>query len=412
MRRFLTLLILFLAVVSMLAGCWTPPPRLQESGLNSRFSFCNDVPFDEYIRKTEKMIEMVRVDINETNRDVVLDANRPFEMKPDKKKYPLDKSGRHARGILLIHGLSDSPYFMRAVSRHFQARGFLVRSILLPGHGTVPGDLLHVTYKEWIKATDYGVHQMASCVEHLYMGGFSTGGALCVREALKNPKIRGLVLFSPAFGIKSPWAFMGAYIKVFTHWLGGERDDRDYAKYESFAVNGAAQLYQLIRENDAAFASGKRLRLPVFSVMSSDDISVDTEKGLKLLSAHVLSDSSRFLVYCKSEKKKQAGGDIRVVYKNSFFPEEHIAGFSHIALLIPPEDPHYGRQGGYKSCLHYQTDRTRRMACEHDSNVWMGEITGDNLKKYTLRRLTYNPRYHDMLYALDHFLEGVRKQGK
>jgi len=408
MRRILKSLICFLIVSTLLAGCGTPPPRLQESGLNSRFSFSKDVPFGEYIRQTEQMIKKARVDINESNRDVILQANLPFEMKPDESRYPPGKSGRYERGILFIHGLSDSPYLMKAVSRHFQARGFLVRSILLPGHGTVPGDLLHVTYKEWIQATEYGVHQMNSRVENLYLGGFSTGGALCVHEALKNPKIKGLILFSPALGIKSPWAFMADFLKVFINWLGGERDDRDYAKYESFAVNGGAQLYHLIRENDAAFASGKRLSLPVFSVMSAEDISVDTEKALRTLSAAVSSDASRFLVYRRSEEKKHEGEDKRIVYKNSMYPKEHIAGFSHVSLLIPPEDPHYGKNGAYKSCLHYQGDRAKRMACEYDPDVWMGEITRENLKQYTLRRLTYNPRFHDMMSDMDHFLEEVR----
>jgi len=406
MRRNLRLLIFLLVISALTAGCGTLPPRLQESGMNSRFHFTKDVPFDEYIQKTGEMIVKARVDINEINRNAILNANVPFELKPDENKYPRNTNGRYEKGILFIHGLSDSPYHMRPVARHFQARGFLVRSILLPGHGTVPGDLLHVTYQEWIRATEYGVHQMKLQAENVYMGGFSTGGGLCVREGLNNPVIRGLVLFAPALGINSPWAFLADLMKVFSDWLGGERDDKDTAKYESFAVNGAAQVYRLTREIDAAFRAGKRLSMPVFIVLSAEDTSVDTKKATEAFKTFMTSPGSVLILYGKGDDRDRRDTDRRIVYQNSYFPADRIAGFSHVSIPIPPDDPHYGKNGGYKSCLHYQADREKRMACLHDPNVWLGEITEENLRKYTLRRLTFNPRYDDMMRDMDRFLEG------
>jgi esterase/lipase len=299
---------------------------------------------------------------------------------------------------------------VKDVARHFQARGFLVRAILLPGHGTVPGDLLHITYQEWIRATEYAVHQTSSQVENLYMAGFSTGGGLCVLAALKNPAIKGLFLFSPALGIKSRWAFLADYLKIFRGWLGAERDDRDYAKYESFAVNGAAQVYRLTREIDAAFAEGKRLNMPVFAALSADDISVDAGKAVQVFKTYVSSPRSVLILYSEKEEKGRKGKDKRLAYKNSFYPEERITGFSHVSLMIPPEDPHYGKNGDYKSCLHYQGNREKRLACEHDPRIWMGEITEENLKQCTLRRLTYNPRYNEMIHDIDHFLEDGRQK--
>ena len=407
-QRALGLFTIFFVLSGLISGCVTLPPRLQESGLNTRFSFGNDVPFDEYVRKTGQMIEKTRVDINESNRAVILAANIPFELKPDESNYPRNGKGRYERGVLLIHGLSDSPYLMKAIARHFQTRGFLVRSILLPGHGTVPGDLLQVTYQEWIRATEYGIYQMKPQVEKLYMGGFSTGGTLCIREALRDPEIRGLILFAPAVGIKSPWAFMADFLKGFTDWLGNEGDDKDYAKYESFTVNAGAQLYHLTREIDSDLAAGKRLDIPVFTVLSVDDISVDTEKMLEVFKSYIASEKSVLILYGKENEKSLREGNGRILYKNSFFPEKRILNFAHISILIPPDDPHYGKDGGYKYCLHYQDNQEKRRACLYDPNVWQGEITEENLKQYTLRRLTYNPRYDEMILTLDHFLDGLK----
>jgi esterase/lipase len=391
------------------AGCATLPPRLQESGMNSRFSFGKDTPFDEYIRKSMQMIEKTRVDINEINRDAILNANAPFELKPDEDAYPRNKSGRYEKGILLMHGLSDSPYHMQPVARHFQKRGFLVRGMLLPGHGTVPGDLLQVTYADWIRAVEYGVHQMKPHVEDLYLGGFSTGGALCVLISLNDEEIKGLVLFAPAVGIRSPWAFMADFLKIFTKWLGDKGDDKDYAKYESFAVNGGAQLYRLTRRIDADFAAGKRLAAPVFVVSSADDISADSDKMARVFKAYATSQKSVFILYGRGAAIDTKDADRRIVYKNSYFSEDRIIDFSHPSLLIPPDDPHYGINGGYKYCLHYQGNREKRMACLHDPNIWKGEITKENLANYTLRRLTYNPRYDEMMEAVDRFMDDARK---
>jgi esterase/lipase len=391
----------------LLAGCATLPPRLQESGLNSRFSFDHDTPFDEYVRQTGRMIEKARVDINELNRDRILDANMPFELHPDESRFPRNAEGRRERGILLIHGLSDSPYLVKPIGRHLQSRGFLVRSVLLPGHGTIPGDLLRVSHREWIRAVEYGIRQLRPHVEKLYLGGFSTGGALCVREALANPDIRGLVLFAPAVGIRSPWAFAAGFLKTFRDWLGDEEDDRDYARYESFAVNSGAQLYRLTREIDAAFASGRRLAMPVFAVLSADDISVDSGKMVEAFRSYTTSPDSVLILYGKGNGKDRMEKDRRILHIDSHDPEHRILDFAHVSLLMPPEDAHYGKNGGYRYCLHYRGDRAKRMACLHDPATWQGEITDENLKKYTLRRLTYNPRYAEMVRTLDRFLESA-----
>lgn len=400
-KRFLVFFILSL----MLAGCSTLPPRLHESGLNSRFAFSRDVPFDEYIRQSERMIEKARVDINEINREIVLAANRPFELRPDESRFPRNREGRYEKGILLIHGLSDSPYFMKPIARSLQQRGFLVRSILLPGHGTVPGDLLSVKYQEWIRATEYGVDQLNQQVEKLYLGGFSTGGALSILEALKNRDVQGLILFAPAVGIRSPWAAMAGFINVFTDWLGSQGDDKDYAKYESFAINGGAQVYDLTREIDAAFASGKRLSMPVFAVVSAEDISIDTDKMLEVFDAYITSTKSLLMIYGKETADRRENSAGRILFQKSFFPEERILDYAHISLLIPPDDPHYGKNGGYRYCLHYQAEREKRVSCLHDPHLWQGEITQENLNRHTLRRLTYNPRYDEMIRVLERFLE-------
>ena len=48
---------------------------------------------------------------------------------------PFELSGADDHGVLLIHGLTDSPYSLRRVGQILYERGFYVLGLRLPGHG-------------------------------------------------------------------------------------------------------------------------------------------------------------------------------------------------------------------------------------------------------------------------------------
>jgi hypothetical protein len=65
--------------------------------------------------------------------------NRSYELVPKEIKG----------GILLIHGLTDSPYSMKHLAQTFYKKGFYVLALRMPGHGTVPSSLADATWKDW-----------------------------------------------------------------------------------------------------------------------------------------------------------------------------------------------------------------------------------------------------------------------
>jgi len=109
MTRAVWNLVVLVVLATVLAGCSAAAPRLRESGLNSRFAFAPDTPFDAYVEETRRMIVTARVDLNEINRTAILEANSPFELQPDGKRFPRTADGKYRNGVLLVHGLSDSP---------------------------------------------------------------------------------------------------------------------------------------------------------------------------------------------------------------------------------------------------------------------------------------------------------------
>ena len=165
-------------------------------------------------------------------------------------------------GVLLMHGLSDSPYSMRALGERLNARGFHVVGLRLPGHGTHPGGLLDVTWQDFAAAARLAARDLSQRIgagKPLHMVGYSTGAAVAAEYALARaggeelPAVAKIVLLSPAIGV-SPAAALAVWQKRAGTVLGVEKlfwtdilPEYDPYKYNSFTVNAGQQVYELTR---------------------------------------------------------------------------------------------------------------------------------------------------------------------
>lgn len=399
----------WLLALLLLSGCAsTPAPlpaRLTPSGRNSAFSFDPAQPYSAYIEHCRALILAARTDLAGPDRDLALAANLPFELRPDPALFPAAADGRCRKGIILVHGLSDSPYLLQDLGEYFRGRGFLVRAILLPGHGTRPGDLAATSLAEWRRALQYALAATRPEVEQLYLGGFSLGGALAIEQALENPRnLSGLFLFSPCLRIKKAGARWAGLASLFGTWLE-IRADRDYAKYESASYNGAAQTVDLTDRIDRLLRRHPQLlaSLPVFTALSWEDETADAARSLEFFRRHLTSPASRLLLY-SGERTPPGFADPRITLVSSFLPGRKILSLSHLALTVPADDPHYGSQGDYRNCLHYPEAAAEFADCRAGRADWLGERTPANLQAGLLQRLTWNPRYSLQSDELDRFL--------
>jgi alpha-beta hydrolase superfamily lysophospholipase len=175
--------------------------------------------------------------------------NRTFELSRDAPEA----------GVLLLHGMSDSPYSLRSVGKRLHAEGVWVIGLRLPGHGTAPSGLLEVRWEDMAAAVRLAVRHLRDNIGNkpLYILGYSNGGALAVHYALVSlesptlPKVKALVLISPAIGI-APLAALAVWQARIGHLLGLEKlawndilPEYDPFKYQSFAVNAGDQVYRL-----------------------------------------------------------------------------------------------------------------------------------------------------------------------
>ena len=384
--------------------------RHRPSGLNSAFSGAQ-LTFPEYIEHCRDLIAQARSELSASALKKVIDGNAPFELFPA-AGYSPGKDKIYRRGILLTHGLTDSPYFMRHLAAFFQGNGFRVMAVLLPGHGTRPGDLLDVRWQEWAKAVAYGVDKLALEVDEVYLGGYSAGGALSVYQSFCDQRVRGLFLFSPALKV-SPKAALAHVHKTYS-WLAPSakwwaiKPDTDIYKYESFTKNAAAQMHALTQAVRAQMAKSQ-VRIPVFAVVSQDDATVNTAATVEFM-AHAPHSANKLVYYFSKAEKIPAGfPKEKIECVNSVFPEHKIISSAHTAIVLPREDTYYGDQGEYFNGIHYYPGEMERYAvCNLQAEqLLQGEITAENLKAGTLRRLMHNPNFATLKIAMRQFIDSL-----
>lgn len=179
--------------------------------------------------------------------------NRSYELVP-----PHEPRG----AVLLVHGLSDSPYSMRGLAETFFAEGYYVLALRMPGHGTLPSGLLDVRWQDWYGAVELAAKYAAGKVgpgKPFLAVGHSTGAALVTLYSLRSlsdtslPRPEQLYLMSAAIGI-TPFATLTniisglAFIPAFekSRWVDVIAEYDPY-KYNSFPVNAANQIHKLTR---------------------------------------------------------------------------------------------------------------------------------------------------------------------
>ncbi len=366
----------------------------------------SSLPFAEYIQQCQQMIINRREDTfpHAADKQTIIQANSPFELAPERKTNKPIKVG-----VLLIHGLLDCPFTYREISSHLQQQDYLLRAILLPGHGTRPSDLLHVTYQEWLQAVRYGIESLKNEVEHLYLVGYSTGAALSIYHALQDSRINGLVLLSPAIKIPTHVDIGAKWIHL-TNCLGKDRDwifhgeENDYTKYRSVAFNG---LKQVTRLSDSIRGMGREhpVQQPMLMILSREDETISSKEAIDFFSA-MRHPRSEMILYSAST---ETYSDTRIEIRKSSYPELNISHFSHISLPFSATNPHYGQHGDFPEASILKPDQYIDGAYNRIEANAFDLMAKYHLVQHTRRVLTYNPDFSHMMNRMTQFITDTMK---
>ena len=280
-----------------------------------------------YLKAEAGMFQAVKAEVvARLDAEARVPGNRYFDGSPIypgnfvqdwNRSYVLEPDGPPVGAVVLLHGLTDSPYSLRHVARRYRELGYVAIAIRLPAHGTVPAALTDVEWEDWMAATRLAVREARRRVGPslpLHIVGFSNGGALAVKYALDTLDDSGLtkpervVLISPMIGVTSFARFAGlaalpAMLPAFAKaaWLGILPEFNPF-KYNSFPVNGARQSHRLtaaLQDRVARAArDGSLERLPpMLTFQSVVDFTVSTRAVISSLYAHLPANGSELVLF-------------------------------------------------------------------------------------------------------------------
>lgn len=368
---------------------------------------------------------------------------------------PLPASTSPRGGVLLIHGLSDSPWIMRGIATHLQGQGWYVVVLRLPGHGTAPSGLVKVKWQDWAAAARLAARDIRSTIgpdKPLVLGGFSTGGALCVEYALSQrqgeelPRVTQMLLFSPAIGV-DPLARLAGTVDMLSGIPGLSRlgwetlmPEYDPYKYNSFPLNAGAQIWKLTQRIDdqltALSKKGGATGLPrILAFQSMADATVSPLAVVQALYQRLPDEGHRLVLFdanrignerqilkpdlftarqrlldhaalpfdleiVTNEKDDEpavsswirpaGSNEVQHVPTSILWPRDLFA-LSHVAIPVPEDDAIYGA-----------TPPARR-----GQRIWLGKaaLYGERdmllIPETALLRLRYNPFFPWMMQRVD-----------
>ncbi len=237
---------------------------------------------------------------------------------------PYNRSFRlsHPRPVgqaLLIHGLTDSPYSMKALAETLHGKGFEVTVLRVPGHGTLPSMMTRMSFRDWTAATRIAARDVASRTrpgQLFYIGGYSNGGTLALNytlDALADPSLRKpdrVLLISPAIEIARV-AALANVLEIFSvvpishlqkaRWQEVAVEYDPY-KYNSFPINATRQVNRatktLQHHLDQAAESGRIAEMPpVLAFQSVVDSTVGPYGVADLLFARLQGPQHRLVLF-------------------------------------------------------------------------------------------------------------------
>lgn len=363
------------------------------------------------------------------------------------------ESPKSIGGALLLHGLSDSPYSLRAMAERLHGMGYTVVGLRVPGHGTCPGGLAAVAWTDWtaaVRVAAAGVRRMIPDGTPLLLVGYSNGGALSVNYALEAleqpglPKPQALVLFSPMIGINPLAKVTRFHTAIATvsgepraNWSAVDAEIDPY-KYGSWPMNASVQAWRMTQQVEKRLRklqeAGRISELPpMIAFQSAIDSTVVVPRLVTELFDRVGTDRSELVLFDVNragwlenlvnlgfERKvepllrgsngeytltlvtNESTNSVRVVAKTrrqgawstnalgTSWPPA-VFSLSHVAVPFPEDDPVYGT-----------AEATKKTGLPLGSLSVHGESGVLRISDSQVLRLRHNPFFR---FAADHAVE-------
>ena len=409
---------------------------------------------DQYRQMEDRLFQQLKDEVYDNDPEADLKFNRfysgswsdPFEFETNWNRTFVFVPDTPKFGVLMLHGLSDSPYSLRALSEGLHVWGAWVVGLRLPGHGTAPSGLEHVKWQDLTAAVRLAVRDLCRNIgpdRPFYIMGYSNGASLALEytlsvlegEDLRKPD--GLILLSPAVGITPVAALAKWNLRIsYLPWLekmgwNSIQPEFDPYKYNSFAINAGDQIYRLLRRVKTQMkrldpkGEGIKDFPPVLAFQSVADATVVTDAVVQNLMRRLAPNNHHLVLFDVNRvskaadyfardmsslidslfktplsfdltlitnkdpssrevvaRHKTAESDSETVQRTGLSWPRGIYSLSHVAVPFSPEDPLYGTRSEEEGRLLTLGSLEPR-----------GERSLLQVPVESLMRLRYNPFY-------------------
>lgn len=228
------------------------------------------------------------------------------------------------RAVVLVHGLTDSPFYLVEIARHLaEHHGYVAYLPLLHFHGLrEPRGMEGVQVEEWKANVRFAIKTASERCDDVSIGGLSTGGALAFYMACTRPRVTGdLLLFSAALDLAGgPLGLRGEIMeRLARSFLSRLIDDDaplvtedDPYRYSRMDIDGARELARLMKENDELL----------------DDFDEKHPFPRRVFAAHSEADTTADIAGIRELESKSSPADFTPFY----IPEA--TGVSHASLVL------------------------------------------------------------------------------
>ncbi|MDJ0508600.1 MAG: alpha/beta hydrolase [Crocosphaera sp.] len=244
------------------------------------------------------------------------------EIRPLCEPKLLNDGKKTPNSIVLIHGLSDSPFSVTAIAEKFYKMGFNVFLPLLPGHGlkdekkAMAAMTDETLFTQWKEAVKYAVAEAKKMSDTVSIGGLSTGGALSTHYVINHPDdIQGaLFLFSAALDFGDFAEIFVRKDNIFVEMIKRFRDKSKEKERGDFVGNkphayawapteSSERLSELILEIEQKYPSKNEryndINQPVFAVHSECDEAAGIEEVQLLIDHHPQKEQKAHFIRIK-----------------------------------------------------------------------------------------------------------------
>lgn len=216
--------------------------------------------------------------------------------------------------VLLIHGLTGSPFEMRYLAKRLNKAGFAVKAPCLAGHGTTMEDLKKTRWQDWYMTVSETFKELKKNYSSVAVSGLCMGAVLALYLAYKEKDdVSAISLISTTLfydGWSLPWYKFLLPIVYYTplrsiatyrerepYGIKNERLRRQIVKgmkdnaiaYSRFPCTGMYELLKLIRNVKRVIS---RITTPTLILHSIED-DVASVKNAHYIEKHIGSKNVR-----------------------------------------------------------------------------------------------------------------------